>query len=85
MIYCALKRKVTVRDGYNKNEKGVIMRKYAVLCACGLAAAMMFTGCGQKEETAETTQAQTESAAETDDTEGADQGPEITGEVELGE
>ena len=61
------------------------MRKYAVLCACGLAAAMMFTGCGQKEETAETTQAQTESAAETDDTEGADQGPEITGEVELGE
>lgn len=60
------------------------MKKYAVLCACGLAAAMVFTGCGKKNDGAETTQAQTESSAETKETDGT-QETEITGEVELGE
>lgn len=61
------------------------MKKYAILCACGLAAAMMFSGCGKKEDTTATTQAQTESAAETEETETGTDEVEITGEVELGQ
>ncbi|MEY8337730.1 trigger factor [Lachnospiraceae bacterium 62-35] len=57
------------------------MKKYAAICVLGMAAAIAFSGCGKKEETAETTQAQTEASqaeAETD-------AVEVKGEVKLGE
>ena len=54
------------------------MRKFAKLCACGVAAALMLaSGCGQKQE---------ETESQTTAAEAADEGQEpVSGEVELGE
>ena len=57
------------------------MKKYAVLCACGLAAAMVFSGCGKKDDTKDTTPAQTEATSEAETSEDL----EIKGDVKLGE
>lgn len=55
------------------------MRKFAKLCACGVAAALMLaSGCGQKQEEAESQTTAAETAAE-------DGQEPISGEVELGE